>query len=189
MSAATVDTSLGSLRTRLDGPRRAMLRTISAVEGHDETETEAIHRIVEDRYMALPSADSVDAGKPCSVAPERPEGGPGQGTTRPPAPTIYPTLTEMVDVLGRIANYVEDEWSGTVAAEPLGLVGQARAIAAAVAYAPKTDGGGAGSGNAPGPDADDVPPSAAACNAPTVATTLPPACDTCGERSEHEVCS
>ena len=54
---------------------------------------------------------------------------------------------------------------------------------------PKLDGGGAGSGNAPGPDADDVPPSAAVCNAPTVATTLPPACATCGERSEHEVCS
>ena len=83
-----LDTSLGSLRTRLDGPRRAMLRTISAVEGHAESENEALHRIVEDRYMALPSAHSVDAGKPCSVAPERPEDGPGRGEAQPPAPTI-----------------------------------------------------------------------------------------------------
>ena len=55
--------------------------------------------------------------------------------------------------------------------------------------AAKTDGGGAGTGNTPGPDADDLPPSAAAYDAPPVAATLPPACDTCGERSEHEVCS
>ena len=89
MSAATVDASLGSLRLRIDETAAHQLRTIRAVTG-DTTLSAAIHRVIFDAYMALPSADSVDTGKPCSVAPERPEGGPGQGERTPPAPTMYP---------------------------------------------------------------------------------------------------
>lgn len=88
MSAPAVHCITGSFRPHINGLHAGMLRTIAAVEG-DENDTAAICRIIEAAYMALPSAGSVDAGKPCSVAPERPEGGPGQGTTRPPAPTIY----------------------------------------------------------------------------------------------------
>ena len=85
MSAAPVDTSLGSLRLRIDETAAHQLRTIRAVTG-DPTLSAAIHRVIFDAYMALPSAHSVETGTPC---PESPEGGPGQGTTRPPAPTIY----------------------------------------------------------------------------------------------------
>ena len=88
MSAAPVDTSLGSLRLRIDETAAHQLRTIRAVTG-DPTLSASIHRVIFDAYMALPSAGSVDAGKPCSVAPERPEGGPGQGDSHSPAPTIY----------------------------------------------------------------------------------------------------
>ena len=86
MSAPAVHCITGSFRPHINGLHAGMLRTIAAVEG-DENDTAAICRIIEAAYMALPSADSVDAGKPCSVAPERPEGGPGQGEAQPPAPT------------------------------------------------------------------------------------------------------
>lgn len=82
MSAATVDTSLGALRLRIDDTAAHQLRTIRAVTG-DRTLSAAIHRVIFDAYMALPSAHSVDAGE---LPPDRPEGGPGQGEAQPPAP-------------------------------------------------------------------------------------------------------
>ena len=96
---APLDATLGALRLRIDPTAAHQLRTIRAVTG-DPTLSAAIHSVIFDAYMALPSAHSVDAGKPCSVAPERPEGGPGQGTTRPPAPTNV--LVPMAQRTGRI---------------------------------------------------------------------------------------
>lgn len=55
MSAATVDTSLGSLKLRIDDTAAHQLRTIRAVTG-DRTLSTAIHRVIFDAYMALPSA-------------------------------------------------------------------------------------------------------------------------------------
>ena len=83
MSGAAVHCITGSFRPHINGLHAGMVRTIAAVEG-DENDTAAICRIIEAAYMALPSARSVDAG---ASQPERPEGGPGQGEARPPAPT------------------------------------------------------------------------------------------------------
>ena len=82
---SAIDTSLGSLRLRLDASHHAMLRDIRD-HGGDESLSAALHRVVAERHAALFSARSVDAG---ASQPERPEGGPGQGEAQPPAPTIY----------------------------------------------------------------------------------------------------
>lgn len=71
---APLDATLGALRLRIDDTAAHQLRTIRAVTG-DRTLSAAIHRVIFDAYMALPSAHSVDAGE---LPPESPEGGPGQ---------------------------------------------------------------------------------------------------------------
>ena len=158
MSLAPVDTGYGPAKLRLSDHGSHLLRTIKAAKGFASL-NEAAEWAAEVAYMALPSADSVDTGKPCSVAPERPEGGPGQGTTRPPAPTNVLEAVPELFLGGVVCSTTWDHpgrwW--------VGKEGDACC--------------------------DDHIPDGWVRPGDVVATTLPPACATCGERSEHEVCS
>lgn len=166
-----IDGTDTGFRTRIDADTTAMVDTIAALGG-DGSRTAALHRIVAEHHAGLMRASGRSAdelarlAKNSTAAEPSPAGAVdgGQGATRPPAPTIAPKVLEPIG-------------SGCPVT-PCCTVARHRPPHHARWWVGDT-------GHA---CCDHHIPDGWVRPGNVIATTLPPACANCGERSEHEVC-